>query len=240
MPAKQPPVTAAMQRLPRYLAYLRVKQKQGVTAVSSTSIAEDLRLYPVQVRKDLALATDAGRPKMGYPLDVLIEDLERYLGYHNTRDAFVIGAGRLGQALLGHRQFQDCGLSILAGFDVNPSLYGVEIEGKPIFPMEKLSNLVSRMRVRVGILTVPDAVAQRVCDESVACGIRALWNFTNVQLDVPDHIVVQEENLSASFAILTNRLETVLSHHAPSKDWPPPPTGKKKEDTAHEHHDRKI
>lgn len=208
MPNKQS--AASLQRLPRYLAYLKVRQKQGTLTVSSTNIAEDLRLNPVQVRKDLALATDAGRPKTGYPLDTLIDDLEHFLGYHNTRDAFIIGTGRLGCALLGYDQFAEYGLTILAGFDTNPALHGTEIDGKPIFPMEKLKNLVERMHVTIGILTVPNAVAQPVCEEIIGCGIQAIWNFSTVHLEVPDRVIVHNENLAASFAVLSTQMEASL------------------------------
>lgn len=210
MPDKQSPAAASLQRLPRYLAYLKVRQKQGVFSVSSTTIAEDLRLNPVQVRKDLALATKAGRPRTGYPLDTLIDDLESFLGYDNTRDAFVVGAGRLGRALMGNMQFAEYGLSVLAGFDIDTSLHKIEVNGKPIFPMEKLPDLVRRMRVQVAILAVPNSAAQAACDLMVGAGIRAIWNFATIPLMVPDHVILQHENLASSFAILSNRLSTTL------------------------------
>lgn len=212
MPTRTQTAPRAMQRLPQYLAYLKVRQKQGETMVSSTIIAEDLRLNPVQVRKDLALATSAGRPKTGYPIDTLIDDLEHFLGYHNTQDAFVVGTGRLGSALLGNRQFADYGLNILAGFDIDPALHGQEVEGKPIFPMEKLPNLVVRMRVMIGILSVPPSAAQAACDHMVESGIEAIWNFTAKQLDVPEAIIVHNENLATSFAILSNLLANRNQH----------------------------
>lgn len=203
--------TRSLQRLPQYLAYLKIQRKKGVEMISSTVIAEDLRLNPVQVRKDLALATRAGRPKTGYPLAVLIGDLERFLGYHNTQDAFVIGTGKLGSALLGHEQFADYGLSILAGFDTDPTLHGREIYGKPVFPMEKLENLVRRMEVNIGILTVPPEAAQTACDQMVAGGIRAIWSFAATPLQVPEEVLVHQENLAASFAVLSNRLRRTLN-----------------------------
>ena len=199
-----------MERLPQYLAYLKIRQKQGEETISSTRIAEDLRLNPVQVRKDLALATRAGRPKTGYPMDTLIEDLEHFLGYHNMRDAFLAGAGKLGRALMGYDQFAGYGLTILAAFDTDAALHGQEIEGKPVFPLAKLPDLVRRMGVRIGILTVPEEAAQAVCDLMVAAGVRAIWNFTTAPLEVPAHIVVQQENLATSFAILSNRLSAAL------------------------------
>lgn len=202
---------ATLERLPRYLAYLKIRQKQGVQQISATIIAEDLRLTPVSVRKDLAAVCQAGRPKVGFPLDILIDDLERFLGCGNVRDAFLIGAGKLGRALLAHRQFGEYGLDILAAFDVSPRLVGQEVEGKPVFPLRKLPNLAQRMGVHVGILTVPAEAAQTACDILLEGGIRAIWNFTPTPLDVPATVVVRNENLAASFAVLSRDLAAVFA-----------------------------
>lgn len=202
---KQPPA-ASVARLPKYLAYLKVKLKQQVRTISSTQIAEDLRLYPVQVRKDLQLASDSGKPKVGYPLETLIADLERFLGYHNERDAFLVGAGRLGRALLGYPQFAEFGLSLLAAFDVDPALIGTEIEGKPVFSIEKLPDLARRMGVQIGILTVPESAAQAACDKLIEGGVRAIWNFTVALLQVPEGTIIHNENLAVSLAALSKKL----------------------------------
>lgn len=210
MTTAAPENKATMLRLPKYLAYLKIKRKQGVLSISSTRIAEDLRLNPVQVRKDLAQACQAGRPRTGYPMDVLIADLERYLGYTNTHDAFLVGAGRLGRALMGHRQFAEYGLTILAAFDVDPSVLGSEFDGKPVLPVKKLKNLAQRMQVRIGILAVPPECAQEAAELLVDSGIRAIWNFTTMPLTVPDTVAVQTENLAASFAMLCKQLTAMF------------------------------
>lgn len=222
-------LSAAMGRLPKYLAYLKVRQKQGIEGISSTQIAEDLHLNAVQVRKDLALASSAGRPRTGYPLGVLIADLECFLGYHNTQDAFLVGAGRLGRALLGYDQFAEYGLSILAAFDRDPLLHGKELSGKPVMPMHKLDDLVRRMQVHIGILTVSTDSAQAVCDALVHSGIRAIWNFTPVLLQVPEHIIVQNENLASSFAVLSKQLTAALTGQ-----------GNKEGGNHREHHERQV
>lgn len=201
---------ATLERLPKYLAYLKIKQKQGISAISSTRIAEDLRLNPVLVRKDLAAVCQAGRPRTGFPIEILIDDVEQYLGYHNTREAFLVGAGHLGQALLGYKQFAEYGLSILAAFDVSPRLIGRECNGRPIMAMKKLPDLAQRMGVQIAILTVPGEAAQPTCDLLVQCGMRAIWNFTPVMLEVPDRIILHNENLATSFAVLSRKLTTAL------------------------------
>lgn len=206
------PAKASLERLPKYLAYLKIKRKQGATAISSTRIAEDLRLTSILVRKDLALASRAGRPKTGYPVDTLIADLEHFLGYDNAHEAFLVGAGQLGRALLGYTQFAEYGLNILAAFDVNAVLHGTEIGGKPIFPLEKLPDLATRMRVRIGVLAVPDDAAQAACTVLAQSGFRAIWNFSSVHLEAPAHVLIQNENLAASFAGLCNRLAATDSN----------------------------
>ncbi len=207
-------MNASMARLPKYLAYLKIRQKQGEATISSTKIAEDLHLNPVQVRKDLAMASHAGRPKTGYPLGTLIDDLERFLGFSNVSEAFLVGAGRLGRALLYYDQFAELGLSILAAFDTDPTVQGFELAGKPVFPLEKLPDLARRMQMRIGILTVPTVAAQEVAELMVAGGIRAIWNFTSAHLTVPEGIVVQNESMAASFAMLSNKLSALLRNEA--------------------------
>jgi len=204
--------SASLLRLPKYLAYLKIRQRQGVTSISSTKIAEDLRQSPVQVRKDLALASSAGRPKTGYPMDTLIADLERFLGYHNTNDAFLIGAGHLGRALLSYQAFGEYGVSILAAFDTDKSLHGTEVDGKPVLPVTKLPDLARRMRVQIGILAVPETEAQSMCDLMTSCGIRAIWNFTVQHLEIPEGVIVRDENLAASFAILSKQLSVTIEN----------------------------
>lgn len=210
MASQTKPASASLGRLPKYLAYLKIQQKQGVQSISSTRIATDLRLYPVQVRKDLALASQCGRPKTGYPLDTLIADLEDYLGYNNAQDAFLVGAGRLGRALLCNKQFTDYGLNILAGFDSDPALHGIEVDGKPIFSLQKLPNLAQRMRVTIAVLTVPNEAAQETCNLLCESGFRAIWSFATIPLDVPEHVILQSENLAASFATLSARLSSAV------------------------------
>ncbi|MDR0896624.1 MAG: redox-sensing transcriptional repressor Rex, partial [Oscillospiraceae bacterium] len=189
----------------------KVRQKQGILQISATRVAEDLRLNPVQVRKDLALASAAGRPKTGYPLDTLVHDLEHYLGYRNARDAFVLGAGLLGQALMAYTPFADYGLSVLAAFDPDAEALGADAAGKKIFPLEKLPDLARRMQVKIGILTVPPEMAQQVADFAAQSGIRALWNFTAAPLRAPEGVIVQNEDMALSLSQLSNRLTALLA-----------------------------
>ena len=160
----------------------------------------------VQVRKDLAMVSDGGRPKIGYLRESLIEDIEQFLGYDNTTDAVLIGAGKLGQALLGYSGFEAYGLNILAAFDANPSAPATD-DGKPIYHISQLEVFCRANKVLMGIITVPTPHAQWVCDQLIACGIKAVWNFAPTHLEVPDHILVQNENMATSLAVLSMHLQ---------------------------------
>ena len=197
---------SVLKRLPGYLAYLRNMPQDSPQYISATAIAKALAMGEVQVRKDLAAVSDGGRPKVGYLRTNLIDDLERFLGYGSAHNAILVGAGRLGLALLEHNGFREYGLNILAAFDIAPQAEQSE-SGKPILPMEQMERFCRENQVAMGIITVPSEQAQRVCDQLVQSGIQAIWNFPTVHLEVPEHILVQNENMAASLAVLRIHLQ---------------------------------
>lgn len=200
---------SVLKRLPVYLSYLRSLPENGTPYISATALANALGMGEVQVRKDLALVSDGGRPKIGYFRESLIEDISQFLGYDNTTDAILVGAGKLGQALLGYGGFEAYGLNILAAFDVNPAPTETQDE-KPILQMEELEAFCRTNQILMGIITVPAQYAQQVCDQMIACGIKAIWNFAPIHLDVPDNILVQHENMATSLAVLSMHLQVQI------------------------------
>ena len=200
---------SVLKRLPGYLAYLKNMPENAPPHISATALANALGMGEVQVRKDLAMVSDGGRPKIGYLRESLIDDIEQFLGYDNTTDAILIGAGKLGQALMDHKGFDEYGLNILAGFDVNPNAEHTE-DGKPIYHIDKLEKFCRSNKVLMGIITVPAAHAQEVCDRLIANGIKAVWNFAPTHLEVPDHILVQYENMASSLAVLSMHLQAQM------------------------------
>ena len=198
---------AVLKRLPGYVAYLRGIPEGSSIYISATALANALGMGEVQVRKDLAMVSDGGRPKVGYHRESLIEDIEQFLGYDNTTDAVLIGAGKLGQALLDYSGFAAYGLNILAAFDVCPG----SGDGKPIYPMEQLQSFCKSNKVLMGIITVPGSHAQAVCDQLIACGIKAIWNFAPVHLEVPKNILVQNQNMATSLAVLSMHLKAQMN-----------------------------
>ena len=197
---------AVLKRLPGYLAYLKGLEDAETPYISATTLANALGMGDVQVRKDLAMVSDGGRPKVGYLREALIDDIEQFLGYDNTTDAVLVGAGKLGQALMDHKGFDEYGLNILAGFDIDPKTAFTE-DGKPIYPMDQLESFCHNNKVLMGIITVPSPYAQKVCDQLIKCGIKAIWTFANVHLEVPPHILVQYENMATSLAVLSMHLQ---------------------------------
>lgn len=197
---------SVLKRLPGYLSYLKSLPEGTATYISATALANALGMGEVQVRKDLAMVSDGGRPKVGYLRENLIEDISQFLGYDNTTDAILIGAGKLGQALLGYIGFEAYGLNILAAFDAAPSAPQTD-EGKPIYHIDELEQFCCNHNVLMGIVTVPAVHAQEVCDKLIACGIKAIWNFAPTHLDVPQNILVQNENMATSLAVLSMHLQ---------------------------------
>ena len=201
---------AVLKRLPIYLTYL--KSQENLVNISATALATALNLGEVQVRKDLALVSDGGRPKIGYNRMKLIDDIEQFLGCDNTNDAVVIGAGGLGGALLGYTGFAEYGLNIVAAFDSNPDLVGKVKRGKKIYPVSELKQFCMERKILIGIITVPSEFAQSVCDTLIECGIRAIWNFAPVHLEVPDGVLVQRENMATSLAVLSKHLAVQIEN----------------------------
>lgn len=195
-----------LRRLPAYLNYLKKVYTEGRKNISAKAIAEALGLGEIQVRKDIASASSGGRPKVGYSVKELILELEEYLGYNDANDAVLVGAGKLGSALMSYQGFKEYGLNIVAGFDLNvPDNYYVG--EKPVFSMGRLPLVCKRLNIKLGIITVPSQAAQEVCDTMVACGIQAIWSFAPTHLVVPEGILVRNENMAFSLAMLSKHLK---------------------------------
>ena len=201
----------ALKRLPRYLRYLKELQQKECAYVTAPVVAKHLGLNEVQVRKELSLMSNLpGKPRVGFPIDNLIENIETFLGYRNMDDAVLVGVGSLGHALLGNPGFDHCGVHIVAAFDRNEALDGLTLHGKPIFSVRRLEDLCRRLHVRIGIITVPAEQAQIVCDQLISAGVLAIWNFAPVHLRVPNNVLVRNEDLSSSLAMLARELQESL------------------------------
>jgi len=160
----------------------------------------------VGIRKDLAIVSSVqGKPRIGFEISTLISDIEKFLGYDRWTDAVVVGAGGLGRAILAYEGFENYGIHVVAAFDSAPEKVGA-LAGKPVYPMERLEEIVARHGVRVGILTVPRDAAQEACNELIKAGIIAVLSFAPVHLEVPEGISVKYEDLAVSLAALCGEI----------------------------------
>lgn len=196
---------ATLGRIPQYLALLRDLSPEKVPYISATAISKLLKLGEVLVRKDLATISGAGKPRLGYATDELIEKLEDCLGYKRMTAAVLVGAGRLGRALLQYDGFEHFGVKIQAAFDCNEQVINLDSKTQ-ILPMNQFGRFCTDHQVRLGIITVGEGSAQAVCDQMVENGITAIWNFAPCKLKVPAGVLLQNENLALALAHLSNQL----------------------------------
>lgn len=192
---------ATLSRLPAYLRYLKGEADKGVVFISSASIAQEMKLSSISVRKDLALVSAPGKPRMGFELQRLIADMERVLGYRGYANAIVVGAGRLGRAILCYDGFENYGIHVVAGFDNSPSRVGA-VSGKPIYPVERLKEIVAREAIQKAIIAVPKESAQAACEMLIDAGVRAILNFAPTYVTVPDGIQIKCVDFAAMLATL--------------------------------------
>lgn len=196
-----------LRRLPKYYHYLKRVQGTGQEIISATQMAEDLGIHHTQVRKDLAATGSQGKPKVGHRVEDLLVSIEAFLNWNNFSEAFLVGAGNLGSALLGYTDFEKAGIRIVAAFDTSPAKVGRKIHGVEVFPTSQFEQRAEERRIAIGIITVPADRAQQIAETMVRSGLQAIWNFAPITLDVPGEIIVENVELYASLAVFSRKLE---------------------------------
>lgn len=196
---------ATLGRIPVYLRYMRDLPDESDSTISATKIARGVFLGEVQVRKDLALISGRGKPRVGYERDKLICDLENCLGSEKMTNAVLVGAGKLGRALLDYDGFEEFGVKIVAGFDCDNSILQIS-KSKSILPIKEIEAYCADNDIKIGIITVGQGSAQEVCDRLVACGVKAIWNFAPCTLRVPPNVLLKHEELALSLAHLNSKI----------------------------------
>lgn len=198
-----------LRRLPWYLSCAKLIQARGERFVSSTTLSRETGIDVSQIAKDLSFVRVTGRTRVGYEVGQVVEVLDNVLGFTGMHRAFLFGVGNLGAALLADNQgLHQFGLDIVAAFDVDAKLIGTDIRGIPIFHTDEFPQKMQEYDVQIGVLTVPVSIAQKVTDQMVEGGIKAVWNFTPFRICVPRDIVVQNTSLYAHLALIYNRLNS--------------------------------
>lgn len=197
---------AIIGRLPLYLQFLQTVNRDPRSYISAASIAQEIGLGEVLVRKDLQVISGKGKPRVGYRVSSLTKDIEKALDFNNETKAIVVGAGHLGKALYAYSGFKQYGLKIVAAFDVDANKV-TSYSKYIVYPFSELKKYVSENKIKLAILTVPAYTAQFVCDQLVKTGITAIWSFSSRKLIVPSNIVVKHEDLALSLAYLKNQMK---------------------------------
>lgn len=206
MKPMKPASLPTIKRLPSYLHVVQSHANEGREFISGTVIAEELELEAIQVRKDLAVTGIIGKPRVGFNVAQLIEAINAFLDWNRIHRAVLVGAGNLGTALMGYAEFPRHGMQIVAAFDVDPNKVGRRLNGVPIYAVPEMPDWIPSLSPDMAILTVPSNHAQQMADLLVQCRIPAIWNFTNVKIKVPSWVIVQKEDLSSGYAVLSVKM----------------------------------
>ncbi len=200
--------TQTIRRLPQYLRVFYRLHGYGRELVSSTVLAQETHLLPVVIKKDLQAVGAPSKLRAGFKVAGTIQVIEKFLGWNNLNKAFLVGVGHLGAALLGFTGFKNHGLEIVAAFDTSPEKVGQQVHGIAVYHTAQLTSLIAQENLKIAVLAVPAASAQGITDTLLAAGIKAIWNFAPVRLEVPDGVVVQQEDISSGLAELCAKLKS--------------------------------
>ncbi len=201
---------AVISRLPRYFRYLGELKDEGIERISSQELSDIMKVTASQIRQDFNNFGGFGQQGYGYKVEYLYEEIGKILGLDKTHNLIIIGAGNLGQALANYMNFERRGFLFKGMFDNNPALYGKKIRDMQVRPMEEMEQFVKENNIDIAVLTIPKNSARTVAEKLVRNGIRGIWNFAHVDLNVPKEIQVENVHLSDSLMKLTyniNRFE---------------------------------
>lgn len=204
---------AVIGRLPRYFRYLGELKDEGVERISSRELSELMHVTASQIRQDLNHFGGFGQQGYGYNVAFLYSEIGKILGLDKEYNLIVIGAGHLGQALSNYVNFEKRGFKIKGVFDENPKLCGMKIRDIEVYSMDKLEEFVKNNAIDIAVLTIPKSGAVKVASNLVKYGIRAIWNFAHVDLNVPPYVIVENVHLSESLMCLSYNLNCYDSTH---------------------------
>jgi len=196
--------TAVIRRLPRYYRHLEALHQNGVVRISSSALGERTGLTASQIRQDLSCFGEFGQQGYGYNVESLMTEIADIMGMNKGHTAVVVGAGRLGRALLANFPFGHYGVTLTAIYDIDPKLIGTTIAGVPVYPTNELNTRLAAQPVDIGILTVPPGVAAETANRLACLGVKGIWNFTNMELGLHlTDLVVENVHFSDSLLSLS-------------------------------------
>jgi len=202
---------ATIDRLPLYFRTLRHIQEEGIEIISSEELGRRIGVTPEQIRKDLASFGEFGKKGVGYFVRELIRNIGEILGLHRNWNIAIIGIGHLGWALANYKNFSSLGFNLAAIFDVDLSKVGLTINGVEVQHVNSLEEVLQQRQIHIGVITVPAEQAQKVADRLVEAGVKGIWNFAPLRINVPGHVRIISEDLSVGLSSLSYFLSRQLS-----------------------------
>lgn len=194
---------ATIDRLPVYFRCLRHIQEEGAEIISSEDLGRRIGVTPEQIRKDLASFGEFGKKGVGYYVRDLIRNIGEILGLHRNWNIAIVGVGHLGWALANYRNFLSLGFNLRALFDVDPVKIGQIVNGVEVFSCEKIPQIVDEYDIHIAVITVPASGAQAIANVLVECGVKGIWNFAPIRLQVPDDVRLVSEDLSIGLSSIS-------------------------------------
>ena len=204
---------AVISRLPRYFRYLGDLKDEGVERISSQELSELMKVTASQIRQDFNNFGGFGQQGYGYNVEYLYKEIGKILGLDQKHNFVIIGAGNLGRALGNYMNFERRGFIFRGMFDRDPNLIGIDVRGVKVMPMEDLEKFVRENDIDIAVLTIPKTGAVDVADKLVQNGIRAIWNFAHVDLNVPEGIQVENVHLSDSLMKLSYNINRYMKEN---------------------------
>ena len=197
---------AVIRRLPRYYRQLTDLCNRGVVRISSHSLGQEMNITASQIRQDFSCFGEFGQQGYGYNVKYLYTEIGKILGIDRQHHMIIIGAGNLGQAIANYANFEKRGFIIKGMFDINPRLIGLVVRGIEIRGVDDLEQFIKDNDVQMAALTIPKTKAPEIAERLVKAGIKAIWNFAHVDLNVPEDVVVENVHLSESLMRLSYRV----------------------------------
>ncbi|MBQ9273155.1 MAG: redox-sensing transcriptional repressor Rex [Mogibacterium sp.] len=200
---------AIIRRLPRYRRYLGHLQTQGIKKVSSNELSEMIGYTASQIRQDLNTFGEFGQQGYGYEVDKLYKEINKILGLDREYTTVVVGVGNLGQAITNYTYYYKIGFNIIGLFDANPRIVGNVINDVEVMDSAGLEDYVRREKIDIGIICVNRENAQKVADDLVSGGVKGIWNFAPIDLDIPSNVALESVHLSDSLHALSFMIKSM-------------------------------
>lgn len=198
---------AVIRRLPKYYRYLEELEGKGMDKISSSQMSLEMGLNASQIRRDLNCFGGFGQQGYGYSVEKLKREISRILGLDQRYNVIIVGAGRIGQALMGYKNFMLEGFNVVDIFDNDPKKVGTEIEGRGVQSIAALDEYLKKTGIDIAIICTPKEYAQQSADLLVSFGIKAIWNFAPADVAVRRGVAVENVHLSDSLYVLSYKLK---------------------------------